>query len=250
MENMLDRATFLLASLASSLSVTARAAPTHAPTVSALLSPEIVLVPNGPIDMLSPVTVRVGIRNRSIKAIDVAFANAETFLLEIREKDRVLWSSAFEHKPIEIGRTISIAPGVFQLANYVLEGTTNDRRALAAGTYTVHVEILGKTFAPIIDKTLVYAPPLPIDRALKAKNGTMATIVGSPTVIKGITTLSDGSGAIRLSRALGIGAVGVYAVHGYVDINEVGTQFAVARFMPLRDPDEKPDPTPSPSPRP
>ena len=250
MENMLDRATFLLGSLASSLNVTARAAPPHAPTVNALLSPEIVLVPNGPIDVLSPVTVRVGIRNRSSKVIDVAFANAETFLLEIRERDRVLWSSAFEHKPIEIGRTISVAPGVFQLANYVLEGTTNDRHALAAGAYTVHVEMLGKTFAPIIDKALVYAPPLPIDRALKAKNGTIATIVGSPAVVKGITTLSDGTGAIHLSRALGIGAVGIYAVHGYVDINELGTQFAVARFMPLRDPDEKPDPTPSPSPRP
>jgi hypothetical protein len=250
MEHMLDRAAFLLGSLASSLSVTARAAPTHAPTVSTLLLPEIVLVPDGPIDVLSPVTVRVGIRNRSDKAIDVAFANAETFLLEIREKDRVLWSSAFEHKPIEIGRTISIAPGVFQLANYVLEGTTNDRRALASGTYTVHVEMLGKTFAPIVDKALVYAPPLPIDRALKAKNGAIATIVGTPAVMKGLTTLSDGTGTIRLSRALGIGAVGIYAVHGYVDINELGTQFSVARFMPLRDLDEKPDPTPSPSSRP
>jgi len=247
MEYMLDRATFLLGALASPLGVTARASATpHAPTLSTLLSPEIMLVPNGPIDVLSPVTVRVGIRNRSSKAIDVAFANAETFLLEIREKDRVLWSSAFEHKPIEIGRTISVAPGIFQLANYVLEGTTNDRRALASGSYTVHVEMLGKTFSPIVDRTLVYAPPLAIDRALKAKNGTIATIVGSPTVVKGITTLSDGSGAIRLSRALGIGAVGIYAVHGYVDISELGTQFSVARFMPLRDPDDKPEPTPKP----
>ena len=249
---MIDRSSFLFGTLASALGVTARATspPTHAPTISPLLSPEIVLVPNGPIDVLSPVTVRVGIRNRSTKVIDVAFANAETFVLEIREKDRVLWSSAFEHKPIEIGRTISVAPGVFQLANYVLEGTTNGRRALAAGTYTVRVEMLGKTFAPIIDKVLVYAPPLPIDRALKAKNGTIATIVGTPTVVKGITTLSDGTGAIRLSLALGIGAVGIYAVRGYVDINELGRQFSVARFMPLRDPDEKPDPTPSPSPHP
>ena len=247
MEYMLDRATFLLGALASPLGVTARASATpHTPTLSTLLSPEIMLVPNGPIDVLSPVTVRVGIRNRSSKAIDVAFANAETFLLEIREKDRVLWSSAFEHKPIEIGRTISVAPGVFQLANYVLEGTTNDRRALASGSYTVHVEMLGKTFSPIVDRTLVYAPPLAIDRALKAKNGAIATIVGSPTVVKGITTLSDGSGAIRLSRALGIGAVGIYAVHGYVDISELGTQFSVARFMPLRDPDDKPEPTPKP----
>ena len=247
MEYMLDRATFLLGALASPLGVIARASATpHTPTVSTLLSPEIMLVPNGPIDVLSPVTVRVGIRNRSSKAIDVAFANAETFLLEIREKDRVLWSSAFEHKPIEIGRTISVAPGVFQLANYVLEGTTNDRRALASGSYTVHVEMLGKTFSPIVDRTLVYAPPLAIDRALKAKNGAIATIVGSPTVVKGITTLSDGSGAIRLSRALGIGAVGIYAVHGYVDISELGTQFSVARFMPLRDADDKPEPTPKP----
>lgn len=248
---MIDRATFLLGSLASSLGVTARAttAP-HPPNITPLLSPETVLVPNGPIDVLSPVTVRIGIRNRSLKSIDVAFANAETFLLEIREQDHVLWSSAFEHKPIEIGRTISVAPGVYQLANYVLEGTTNDRHALASGSYTVHVVMLGKTFSPIVDRTLVYAPPLPIDRALKAKNGTIATIVGTPSVAKGITTLSDGTGAIHLSRALGIGAVGIYAVHGYVDINELGTQFSVARFMPLRDPDETPEPTPTATPTP
>jgi len=237
---MIDRAAFLLGSLASSISVTAHVTPAPRATPGSALALEVALVPGPAIDVLSPVTVRVGIRNHATRVIDVAFANAETVVLEIRSGDEILWSSAFEHKPIEFGRTISVAPGIYQLANYVLEGTTNDRRALAAGTYTAHIAMLGTTFHPSVDRVLTYLPPLQIERAVKAKNGTIATLVGTPSVEKGVTTLSDGTASIRLTRALGVGAVGVYAVRGYVDINELGTQFSVARFLPLRDTDEKP----------
>jgi hypothetical protein len=61
------------------------------------------------------------------------------------------------------------------------------------------------------------------------------TIAGEETVIGGVVQLHDTSGAIRMSRSLGIRPQGVFVVRGFLDAIGDDRMFDVGRFAPSFD---------------
>lgn len=206
----------------------ATARPTAAPrgvSVDVTLSRETTSV-------LAPFAVAIALRNTEDHVVQLRFPTAELFRIDLLRGDAPVWSSLAGHKPIPVTRQIDVPRGLLRLASVIVDGTTDDRRALAPGRYTVRIAMLGQSFGAVIDKTIVVEPPEPIAKAAGAKFGTLMTIAGEPLTEAGIPRLRDESGSIRLSRALGLRPTGRWVVRGYLDALGDDRVFAVGRSAP------------------
>jgi len=182
--------------------------------------------------LLAPFTVAIALHNATGHMVRLRFPTADLFRVDVLHDDAPVWSSVTGHRPIPITRQLDVPPGLLRLAQVIVDSTTDDRRALAPGTYTVRVAMLGTNFGLVVDKTIVFDPPATIAQALQTKPGAVITIAGEPYVDGGTPRLRDATGTIRLSRALGIRSAGAVIVRGFLDAQGDERVFDVGRSAP------------------
>ena len=216
--------------LAAALAVAGSPRPSPSPTPRGVWA-EVTLEREGTA-LLSPFTVAIALHNTTGQPARLRFPTADLFRIDVLREDAPVWSSVTGHKPIPITRQLDVPPGLLRLAQVIVDSTTDDRRALAPGRYTVRVAMLGTNFGAVIDKTIAFDSPEPIARALAAKPGTVITIAGEPYVDGSAQRLRDATGNIRLSRALGIRPSGTFVVRGFLDALGAERVFDVGRSAP------------------
>ena len=194
--------------------------------------------------LLAPFTVAIALHNATGHMMRLRFPTADLFRVDVLRDDSPLWSSVTGHKPIPITRQLDVPPGLLRLAQVIVDSTTDDRRAFAPGKYTVRVAMLGTNFGAIVDKDITFDPPESVARALASKPGIVITVAGEPYVDGGTPRLRDGTGSLRLSRALGIRAGGTYVVRGFMDAIGDERVFDVGRSAPAFENAATPTPQP------
>ncbi|HYW53203.1 MAG TPA: hypothetical protein VE826_04485 [Dongiaceae bacterium] len=182
--------------------------------------------------LLAPFTVAIALHNQTGHAVRLRFPTADLFRVDVLRDDAPVWSSVTGHKPIPITRQLDVPPGFLRLAQVIVDSTTDDRRALAPGRYTVRVAMLGTNFGVVVDKPIAFDPPDTIGKALATKPGTVLTIAGEPYVDGGTPRLRDATGTVRLSRALGLRTTGTFVVRGFMDAQGDERVFDVGRSAP------------------
>lgn len=181
--------------------------------------------------LLAPFTVAIALHNPTGHVVRLRFPTADLFRVDVLRDDAPVWSSVTGHKPIPITRQLDVPPGFLRLAQVIVDSTTDDRRALAPGRYTVRVSMLGN-FGIVVDKPVAFDPPDTIAKALATKPGLVITIAGDPYVDGGTPRLRDATGTLRLSRALGLRPSGTYVVRGFMDALGDERVFDVGRSAP------------------
>jgi hypothetical protein len=192
--------------------------------------------------LLAPFTVAILLHNSTNHVVRLRFPTADLFRVDVLRDETPVWSSLTGHKPIPITRQLDAPPGQLRLAQMIVDSTTDDRRALAPGRYTVRVAMLGTNFGVVVDKPIVFDAPDTIARALATKAGTVMTIAGEPYIDGGTPRLRDATGTIRLSRALGLRTAGTYVVRGFLDAAGDERVFDVGRSAPAFDNAPSPPP--------
>jgi hypothetical protein len=182
--------------------------------------------------LLAPFTVAITLRNAASHVVQLRFPTADLFRIDVLRDEAPVWSSVTGHKPIPITRQLDVPPGLLRVAQVIVDSTTDDHRAFAPGHYTVRVAMLGTNFGVIVVKPVMFDPPATIATAFATKPGTVITIAGEPYVDGGTPRLRDGTGTIRLSRALGIRPTGTYVVRGFLDAVGDARVFDVGRSAP------------------
>lgn len=182
--------------------------------------------------LLAPFTVAIALHNATGHIVRLRFPTADLFRVDVLRDDAPVWSSVTGHKPIPITRQLDVPPGLLRLAQVIVDSTTDDRRALAPGRYTVRVAMLGTNFGLIVDKPVTFDPPDTIAKALATKAGTVITVAGEPYVDGGTPRLRDATGTLRLSRALGLRTTGTFVVRGFMDAYGDERVFDVGRSAP------------------
>jgi hypothetical protein len=181
--------------------------------------------------LLAPFTVAIVLHNPTGHIVRLRFPTADLFRVDVLRDDVPVWSSVTGHKPIPITRQIDVPPGRLRLAQVIVDSTTDDRRALAPGRYTVRVAMLGTNFGMIVERAIGFDPPSTIAQALAAKPGSVITIAGEPYLDGGTPRLRDATGSIRLSHALGR-ANTTFVVRGFLDAQGDERVFDVGRSAP------------------
>lgn len=219
----------------------ATAAPSAHPTPRATprgpLAPivcEVTLQRDAP-DLLAPFVVAIALDNKTQHVVRLDFPTADLFRIDVIRNDSPVWSSLAQHKPIPINRQLDVPAGRTRLASMTVDGTTSDRRAYAPGKYVVRVAMLGTSFGAVVDKSIDFVPPSPIDELLRAKPGTVVTIAGEQTSLGGVVSLHDATGSVRMSRSLGLRPMGTFVVRGFLDASGDDRIFDVGRFAPAFD---------------
>jgi hypothetical protein len=192
--------------------------------------------------LLAPFTVAIALHNSTGRTVRLRFPTADLFRVDVLRDESPVWSSVTGHKPIPITRQLDVPPGHLRLAQVIVDSTTDDRRALAPGRYTVRVAMLGTNFGVIVDKPIAFDAPDTIAKALAAKAGAVITIAGEPYVDGGTPRLRDATGTIRLSRALGLRTSGIFVVRGFMDALGDERVFDVGRSAPAFDNGPSPAP--------
>ncbi len=182
--------------------------------------------------LLAPFTVAITLHNAADHGVQLRFPTADLFRVDVLRDEVPVWSSLSGHKPIPITRQLDVPPGQLRVAQVIVDSTTDDHRALAPGRYMVRVAMLGSNFGMIVNKPVTFDPPATIASALATKPGTVITIAGEPYVDGGTPRLRDGTGTLRLSRALGIRPSGTYVVRGFLDAYGDERVFDVGRSAP------------------
>jgi hypothetical protein len=182
--------------------------------------------------LLAPFTVAITLHNAADHVVQLRFPTADLFRVDVLRDEAPVWSSLTGHKPIPITRQLDVPPGQLRVAQVIVDSTTDDHRALAPGHYTVRVAMLGTNFGMIVNKPVTFDPPATVATALATKPGTVITIAGEPYADGGTPRLRDGTGTLRLSRALGIRPTGTYVVRGFLDAYGDERVFDVGRSAP------------------
>jgi hypothetical protein len=193
--------------------------------------------------LLAPFTVTISLHNATGRTVRLRFPTADLFRVDMLRDDTPVWSSVTGHKPFPITRQLDVAPGLLRVGETIVDATTDDHRSLAPGTYTVRVSMLGTNFGSVIDTRLSFDAPEPIAAVLEDKASVVRTISGEQYVDGVYAHLRDASGAIRLSRSLGIRS-GTYVVRGFVDAVGDERVFDVGRSAPAFANVPIPSPTP------
>jgi hypothetical protein len=183
--------------------------------------------------LLAPFTVAIALRNSTRTIVGLDFPTADLFRIDVRSDDHILWSSASGHSPLHIARRVDVPPGLFRLVSEIVDATTDDRRSLAPGTYTIRVALLGTDLRTTIDRRITFAPPFTVASALAAKPGVVFTTAGIQVLGPTGARLTDPTGTIALSHPLGAHPVGTFIVRG--SLERLGTdavQLVVDRFAP------------------
>ncbi len=216
----------------------------HRLTVNVTLAPKA----SAPLDAF---TASIGVTNATNHATVMHFASSDLYVIEVRKGPTVLWSSAYQHAAVPIARAIPAPIGKTAIANVTFDGTTNDRRALSPGAYTIRTTFLAFTPPTVVDIPLRINAATPISALAKMRNGSEVVVVGSPTTLAdGRPGLTDGTGSIALSRNLGFLARGPHVVRGFVDITrDSGTLLVIGRYAPtFENNDSSPTPVPTATP--
>jgi hypothetical protein len=192
--------------------------------------------------LLAPFTVAITLHNPANRVVQLRFPTADLFRIDVLRDEAPVWSSVTGHKPIPITRQLDVPPGMLRVAQVIVDSTADDHRAFAPGRYTVRVAMLGTNFGVVVNKPVTFDPPATIATAFATKPGTVITIAGEPYVDGGTPRLRDGTGTIRLSRALGIRPSGTYVVRGFLDAVGDERVFDVGRSAPAFE--NAPSPTP------
>jgi hypothetical protein len=192
--------------------------------------------------LLAPFTVGIALHNTTGHVARLRFPTADLFRVDVLRDDAPVWSSVTGHKPIPITRQLDVPPGLLRLAQVIVDSTTDDRRAFAPGRYTVRVAMLGTNFGVVVDKPIAFDAPETIAKALATKPGTVMTIAGEPYVDGGTPRLRDGTGTIRLSRALALRTNGTFVVRGFLDALGDERVFDVGRSAPAFESPPSPSP--------
>jgi hypothetical protein len=192
--------------------------------------------------LLAPFTVAIALHNATGHIVRLRFPTADLFRVDVLRDDAPVWSSVTGHKPIPITRQLDVPPGLLRLAQVIVDSTTDDRRALAPGRYTVRVAMLGTNFGLVVDKPVAFDPPDTIAKALATKAGTVITVAGEPYVDGGTPRLRDATGTLRLSRALGLRTTGTFVVRGFMDAYGDERVFDVGRSAPAFETTSSPAP--------
>jgi hypothetical protein len=182
--------------------------------------------------LLAPFSVAITLHNAANHVVQLRFPTADLFRIDVLRDEAPVWSSVTGHKPIPITRQLDVPPGNLRVAQVIVDSTTDDRRAFAPGRYTVRVAMLGSNFGVVVAKPVTFDPPATIATAFSTKPGTVITIAGEPYVDGGTPRLRDGTGTIRLSRALGMRPTGTYVVRGFLDAAGDERVFDVGRSAP------------------
>ena len=217
------------------------AAATVSPQPTRGISAQVTLTREGTA-LLAPFLVALTLSNPTAHLVRLTFPTTDLFRIDVLQSDTPVWSSLTGHRPISVTRTIEVPPGLTKLAQQYVDGTTDDRRALAPGRYIVRVAMLATNFGVVVDKPIAFDPPDTIARALTAKPGTVVTIAGEPFFDGTVPRLRDETGTIRLSRALGLRASGIWIVRGFFDVMGDDRVFDVGRSAPAFD--NQPSPAP------
>jgi hypothetical protein len=194
--------------------------------------------------LLAPFTVAIALHNATGHIVRLRFPTADLFRVDVLRDDAPVWSSVTGHKPIPITRQLDVPPGLLRLAQVIVDSTTDDRRALAPGRYTVRVAMLGTNFGVVVYKPIAFDAPDTIAKALATKSGTVITIAGEPYVDGGTPRLRDATGTLRLSRALGLRTNGTFVVRGFMDAQGDERVFDVGRSAPAFETLASPTPAP------
>jgi hypothetical protein len=204
------------------------------------ISAEIGIKPAAP-DLLVSFTVSIALRNTAHAMLPVDFPTTDLYRIDLVRDGALVWTS--EHaKPLAIPRRIEVPPGRLPLVFYDVDSLGADRHAFAPGTYLVRVTMLGSTLTSSYEQTLTFPPPLTVAQALASKG--LVTVAGTPGIAGAAPVLTDASGTLRLSRALGLHPDGVFLVRGTLDRTAATPVFTVMRFAPAALP---PVPSPAPS---
>ncbi len=207
------------------------AAATASPRPSRGISADVTLTREGTA-LLAPFLVAITLHNPTSHLVRLAFPTTDLFRIDVLRGDAPVWSSLTGHRPISVTRTIEVPPGLTKLAQQYVDGTTDDRRALAPGRYTVRVAMLATDFGVVVDKPITFDPPDTIAHAFATKPGTVITIAGEPFIDGSVPRLRDETGTIRLSRALGLRPTGTWVVRGFLDVVGDDRVFDVGRSAP------------------
>lgn len=192
--------------------------------------------------LLAPFTVVITLHNETKRVQRLSFPTADLFRIDVLMEQTPVWSSVTGHRPIPITRTLDVPAGTLRLAQVIVDSTSDDHRAFAPGRYTVRVALLGTSFGAIIDRSIAFAEPLTIARALAVKPGTVVTVEGTPYLDGGTPRLRDASGNVRISRALGLRPTGHFIVRGFLDASGDERVFDVGRSAPAYDNGPSPSP--------
>jgi len=199
-----------------------------APRPSARITAEIGIKPTAP-DLLASFTVAIALRNTAHAMLPVDFPTTELYRIDVLRDGVVVWTSA-RGKPLPIARRIEVAPGRMPLVFYDVDSLTADRHAFAPGSYRVRVTMLGATLTNTYEQTVTFPPPLTVAQALVSKGS--VTVAGMPGVEGGTPVLTDATGTMRISHALGLHPAGMFLVRGTLDRSAAVPVFAVTRFAP------------------
>jgi hypothetical protein len=219
------RAQFVAAALAAS------ASPHPAPAGSRGVWADVTLEREGSA-LLAPFTVAIALHNTTGQVVRLRFPTADLFRVDVLRDDSPVWSSVTNHKPIPITRQLDVPPGLLRLAQVIVDSTTDDRRALAPGRYTVRVAMLGTNFGTIVDKPIAFDQPATIAQALASKPGTVITTAGVPYIDGGTPRIRDATATMRLSHALAMRTSGAYVIRGFLDALGDERVFDVGRSAP------------------
>ncbi len=184
---------------------------------------------------LAPFTVSIALNNLAKKSVVLEFPTADLFRIDLLSQETPIWSSLTGRKPIPVNRRITVPPGMLKIANFTVDGTSDDHHALTPGKYVLRVAMLGTSFGAIVDQTLEIPAPTAIADVLRAKPGTVLTIAGEQVALGNAPALRDASGSLRISRSLALRPYGMYMVRGFLDASGDDRVFDVGRYAPMFD---------------
>lgn len=186
-------------------------------------------------DLLVPVTVSIAVRNPAPDTVTVSFLTTDIYEVTVRDEHTELYSSLFGHKPVIIERRLPFMPGTTPLVSFIWDGTTNDRRSLAPGSYTLHVGLVGSIIHPAADIPIAFATPLSFAQAQAKPPGTAVTVAGVMQIVDGLPTLvADDGTTLHVSRIVPH-SQGRYIIRGYITKTGDTISVNVARAIPAFD---------------
>jgi hypothetical protein len=189
---------------------------------------EIAIKPAAP-ELLGSFTVAIALRNAAHAMLPLDFPTTELYRIDVLHDGVLVWTSE-RGTPQRIARRIEIPPGRLPLVYYDVDSLTADRHAFLPGAYLVRVTMLGSTLTSSYEQTVTFAPPLTVAQALVSKGS--VTVAGMPGLERGTPVLTDASGTLPLSRALGRHPDGIFLVRGTLDRSAATPVFTVDRFAP------------------
>jgi hypothetical protein len=192
------------------------------------ISVEIGIKPSAP-ELLESFTVSIALRNSAHAMLPVDFPTTEFYRIDVLRGGTLVWTSA-HGKPLAIARKIEVPPGRLPLVFYAVDSLTDDRHAFTPGPYLVRVTMLGTTLTTTYEQTVTFPPPLTVAQALASKGS--VTVAGTPGIDGGKPVLTDATGTLPISRALGLHPEGIFLVRGALDRSAAIPVFTITRFAP------------------